>query len=403
MCTKSAVISLLKSYMHASDAKTQASVSMATPNRNPWLDAHPSEDEDAEDHEQGYDSEAAEERRPTHRAAKRRRLSPTLDAQSDISSDDEETVASSAKRRRASQLKDGATDFNTEGHTTTSTNDARFDLSSLKSPHMVEKPSTTTASQDPTKSKPKQKPLTKKALKPGILYISRVPPYMRPSTLRTLLTPYAPKHGLNRLFLTPEPSTSHSLRVRHHGNKKRSYIDGWIEFRSKREAKRACELLNCQIIGGKKGGYYRDDVWNLRYLRGFAWERDLVGAVAGEMRERGARVEEGMRRQRGEDRRFVESVEDERQRRGMERKRQGKRMARLEERGEAGVENEGSGGGGSGNEASLSPPEEKTSAEKKDRGQRFTTHFKQNKVIHEATRDRSTPAEDVQRVLSKIF
>jgi hypothetical protein len=33
----------------------------------------------------------------------------------------------------------------------------------------------------------------------------------------------------------------------------------------------AASLNNCPI-GGKKGGYYHDDIWNLKYLRGFKWD-----------------------------------------------------------------------------------------------------------------------------------
>ena len=29
-------------------------------------------------------------------------------------------------------------------------------------------------------------------------------------------------------------------------------------------------------VGGKKGGWYRDDVWNAKYLKGFTWG-DLMG------------------------------------------------------------------------------------------------------------------------------
>lgn len=44
-----------------------------------------------------------------------------------------------------------------------------------------------------------------------------------------------------------------------------------MEFVNKKNAKEACELLNSRVIGGKKSGYYHDDVWNLRYLKGFKW------------------------------------------------------------------------------------------------------------------------------------
>ncbi|EGP84278.1 uncharacterized protein MYCGRDRAFT_30651, partial [Zymoseptoria tritici IPO323] len=106
--------------------------------------------------------------------------------------------------------------------------------------------------------------------KSGVIYISRVPPFMKPHTLKHLLSPHAPS-GLNRIFLTPEDQIQHTKRVKNGGNKKKSFTDGWVEFTSKREAQRAAELLNGNIIGGKKGGFYHDDLWNVKYLKGFKW------------------------------------------------------------------------------------------------------------------------------------
>ncbi|OBT58514.1 hypothetical protein VE04_01260 [Pseudogymnoascus sp. 24MN13] len=97
-----------------------------------------------------------------------------------------------------------------------------------------------------------------------------------------------PFGDINRIFMTPEDPTSHTRRVRNGGNKKRSFTDGWVEFVSKSDAKKACELLNTQIIGGKKGTYYHDDVWNLLYLRGFKWN-NLTQQIAAENAERAAR------------------------------------------------------------------------------------------------------------------
>lgn len=120
------------------------------------------------------------------------------------------------------------------------------------------------------------KPLTKKNLvtteaairKSGVVYLSRIPPFMKPQKLRSLLEPYG---KINRIFLTPEDPAEHSRRVRNGGNKKRCYTEGWVEFVKKKDAKKACDLLNAQTIGGKKSSWYRDDVWALKYLKGFKW------------------------------------------------------------------------------------------------------------------------------------
>lgn len=49
------------------------------------------------------------------------------------------------------------------------------------------------------------------------------------------------------------------------------YIEGWVEFVDKKIAKDVAEILNNQIVGGKKRNYYHDDIWNIKYLKGFKW------------------------------------------------------------------------------------------------------------------------------------
>jgi ESF2/ABP1 family protein len=39
-------------------------------------------------------------------------------------------------------------------------------------------------------------------------------------------------------------------------------------------------MLNAEIIGGKKGDRYRDDIWTMKYLSGFKWE--MLGEQVGE-------------------------------------------------------------------------------------------------------------------------
>jgi ESF2/ABP1 family protein len=96
------------------------------------------------------------------------------------------------------------------------------------------------------------KPLTKKNLvateaaikKSGVVYISRIPPYMNPGKLRSLLEPYG---KINRLFLAPEDPTARTRRIKSGGNKKRNFTEGWVEFVRKKDAKKACELLNVSL------------------------------------------------------------------------------------------------------------------------------------------------------------
>ena len=55
------------------------------------------------------------------------------------------------------------------------------------------------------------------------------------------------------------------------GNKKTRYSEGWVEFNYKKDAKAVALNLNNTPIGGKKRDYYREDIWNIKYLKKFKW------------------------------------------------------------------------------------------------------------------------------------
>ncbi|KAJ4411304.1 RNA-binding ATPase activator esf2 [Gnomoniopsis sp. IMI 355080] len=141
--------------------------------------------------------------------------------------------------------------------------------------------------------------------KSGVVYLSRVPPFMKPAKLRNLLEPYG---KINRLFLAPQDPAAHKKRVKAGGNKKKLYTEGWVEFVRKKDAKRVCDLLNAQTIGGKKGNFYRDDIWTLLYLKGFKWH-NLTEQIAAENAERSNRMMAEISRTTKENKEFVRNVE----------------------------------------------------------------------------------------------
>ena len=53
------------------------------------------------------------------------------------------------------------------------------------------------------------------------------------------------------------------------GNGSKQFVEGWVEFGCKRVAKKVAASLNNSRMGGKKRDYYHDDMWNLKYLKGF--------------------------------------------------------------------------------------------------------------------------------------
>src|SRR5579859_62188 len=105
--------------------------------------------------------------------------------------------------------------------------------------------------------------------KSGVVYLSRIPPRMSPTKLRQLLSAF--ESPVLRIFLAPESTGALTRRVKSGGSKKRQFIEGWVEFQDKKVAKKVAELLNARQIGGKKGGFWYDDIWCIKYLPKFKW------------------------------------------------------------------------------------------------------------------------------------
>lgn len=330
---------------------SQSVHNMGTRKHNEFLETGASDDEISS---QGYDS-GAEDIRKGGRSPKRRKLESHGSDDEDAVSDQEE------KQVNAQAAADG---------------DAAVDSAERKSkpPKFLE------AAELPGISKP----LTKKNLvataaaikRSGVIYLSRIPPFMKPTKLRSLLEPYG---AINRIFLTPEDPSSHARRVRNGGNKKRSFTDGWVEMTNKEDAKKVCGLLNTRTIGGKKGTYYHDDVWNLLYLKGFKWH-NLTEQIAAENAERASRMRAEISKTTKENKEFVQNVERAKMLEGMESKKAAKRAKED----------------GEGARDEVSEP-----AQISRRGGERARHFKQTAVI--PNKKVADHPEQVKRVLSKIF
>ena len=90
---------------------------------------------------------------------------------------------------------------------------------------------------------------------------------MHPLALRRMLEK---RFEIGRIYMEPEPENITRTRKKKGGNSKIKYLEGWIEFDKKKEAKMCALALNNQLIGGKKRhNMYRDDTWNLKYLSKF--------------------------------------------------------------------------------------------------------------------------------------
>jgi ESF2/ABP1 family protein len=132
-------------------------------------------------------------------------------------------------------------------------------------------------------------------------------------------------------------------------------------------------------VGGKKGGWYHDDIWNMKYLRGFKWD-DLMEQVQRERREAEARRRIEDAKAKKEEKVFIAGVERGKVVEGMRKKREEKERKR--ERPEA---------------AGDGDVLETKQLRKVERV------FRQNEVKEKSKRQDGAIDPEVRRVLGKIF
>lgn len=139
----------------------------------------------------------------------------------------------------------------------------------------------------------------------GVIYLSRVPPFMKPNKLRQLLTPYG---EITRLFLQEEDASARKRRKANGGNGSKQFTEGWIEYSDKKVARQVANMLNNTRVGTKKSDMYYDDLWNLKYLKGFKWDF-LTEKLAYERRIRESKLRAKMTESRKRNAAFAEQVE----------------------------------------------------------------------------------------------
>lgn len=347
---------------------------MTTRKHDEFLDIASDEDEASD---RGYDSEEIVGGSKS-RAVKRRRTADTqdffgLDSDEDESADEEEESRAEIKGKSQIRKKPKTRQVNASDEDEDEDGDKDDDggayLDATESPSFKSK-------------EPKKKPLSTKPLKPtkksktskpGVVYLSSLPPYLKPYSLKNLIEArgFAP---ITKIFLAPLVPSNAGQKKR--SNKRKIYTEGWAEFASKKTAKLCAETLNAQIIGGKKGGYYHDDIFNMKYLRGYKWD-DLNESIQRERSEREARQRIEDARARKEEKIFLAGVEAGRVADGMARKNEEKRRRLLAEADAAGAVEE---------KKPLPPVKRR---------------FAQNDVVKK--KDEGVIGDDAKRVLGKIF
>ena len=177
------------------------------------------------------------------------------------------------------------------------------------------------------------------AVPAGVVYLSRIPPRMKPHRLRALLERHA---EVARVYLRPqvegkggrpaEKARAKKKKAEAKGTN-RTFAEGWVEFARRKDAKRVAETLNMQPMGGRRRSAHFEDLWTIKYLKGFTWD-ELSAAQAYRSRAREQRIAAEVAAAKAERDAFAEAV------------RRGKAEAAMAER-RAKKRKETEGGGGS--------------------------------------------------------
>ncbi|KAN0021990.1 hypothetical protein ACTFIU_004139 [Dictyostelium citrinum] len=107
----------------------------------------------------------------------------------------------------------------------------------------------------------KMKKLKEQNENKGIIYLSTIPPRMKPAKLKQLLAKYG---KVTRMHLV-------RANVERKNHRNDMFKEGWIEFEDKALARKIATLLNNVPMGGKSRDIHKDCLWNLRYLPKFKW------------------------------------------------------------------------------------------------------------------------------------
>ncbi|GMM29501.1 RNA-binding ATPase activator [Martiniozyma asiatica (nom. inval.)] len=163
----------------------------------------------------------------------------------------------------------------------------------------------------------------KKIKRTGVVYMSSIPPYMKPAKIRHIMSRFG---TVDRIYLKPEDSSAYKSRIKQGGNKKKKFDEGWVEFTLKKDAKLAANTLNGNILGGKKRSFYHDDVMNVKYLSGFKWF-DLTNALNRELEVRESKKQAELSQATKINKQYIRNVEQSKNINRIEKQKQQKRKS----------------------------------------------------------------------------
>jgi ESF2/ABP1 family protein len=86
--------------------------------------------------------------------------------------------------------------------------------------------------------------------KRGVVYVARIPPKMTPTKMKALLSEFGP---VSRIYLVEEDPSVRKRRRKELGRSGgKRYLEGWVEFVSKKTAKHVAAALNTTPITNHK-------------------------------------------------------------------------------------------------------------------------------------------------------
>lgn len=141
--------------------------------------------------------------------------------------------------------------------------------------------------------------------KSGVVYLSKIPPFMKPIKLRQLLTKYG---EVGRIYLVPEDEKISQRRKKYRHNKRINFTEGWVEFTDKNAAKQVATMLNNKQMDVKKSSFYYDDIWNIKYLPRFKWNH-LTEQLAYETKVKEQLMKAEISNARRETKAYIHNVE----------------------------------------------------------------------------------------------
>lgn len=151
-----------------------------------------------------------------------------------------------------------------------------------------------------------------------IVYISRIPPGMGPSKLKSLLSQYG---ETNRVYLARDPKDTRTQRKNKTRHLSYRFEEGWVEFLDKKVARHTAELLNAKTIGGKQSSPFYHDVWTLKYLPKFKWSM-LSEGIAQERAKEAALLRSEISQSKRAQSSYLDQVEKSRVQRRIKEKRE---------------------------------------------------------------------------------